>query len=65
MVRRSENDEDFGNCRDGNNNMIEETLIISMILRIIEVTIFIINTSYLVGLFWIIGCEMYEDIWLD
>lgn len=65
MIQRSKTDNHFANSKDGRNNMIEETMAISYILRIFEVVVLILNTSYLVGMLWIIACECIEDFWLN
>jgi hypothetical protein len=63
-MERSKNDTRFAENIHESNNMIEETLLISYILKIIRVIIIIINASYLVGMFWLIILE-FEEIEID
>ena len=65
MVERCKVDKVFAESKDLANNMIEETLIISYFLRMFELAVMILNTSYLVGLSWIVLCEFIEDIILN
>ena len=60
VMERSKNDSRFASNIHESNNMIEETLLISYILKIIRVIIIIINASYLVGMFWLIILEIEE-----
>ena len=60
VIERSKHDSSFAQNIHESNNMIEETLLISYILKIIRVIIIIINASYLVGMFWLIILEIEE-----
>ena len=43
------------------NNKIEEILFISYTLKILKLVVIICNISYLLAIFWLIGCESYQD----
>lgn len=65
VLERSKNDTRFASNIHESNNMIEETLLISYILKIMKIIITIINASYLVGMFWLIILEIEEIELLD
>lgn len=45
--------------------MIDESLIIKFALTIFEQVLVVINTSYIIGMLWLILCEAVEDWILD
>lgn len=47
------------------NNKIEEILLISYSLRILKLVIIIGNVCYLLAIFWIIGCQTFQDFGRD
>lgn len=47
------------------NNKVEEILFISYTLKILKLVVVICNISYLLAIFWLIGCESYQDYVLD
>ena len=60
VLERSKNDSRFAQGKHESNNMIEETLLVSYILKIFRVIIIILNASYLVGMMWLIILELEE-----
>jgi hypothetical protein len=65
MVERSQKDPKFGSNKYISNNMIGESLIIKFTLTIFEQILVVINTSYIIGMLWLILCEFVEDFVLD
>jgi hypothetical protein len=54
-------DEDFANNRDKSNNNVESILFISYGLKTLQLTVVILNISYILGMLWIIMCQAVED----
>ena len=60
-----ENDEELANNREIDNNNIEEILIISYVLKIFKLIVVIMNITYLIGMIWMILCELIADFYMD
>ena len=60
-----EKDPEWASSKKTDFNMSEKLLYISYVLRLFELILIILNTSYICGLSWYIMCEMHEDLWLD
>ena len=56
LIERCKVDEEFANNRDESKNNIETILFISYALKTIQLTVVILNISYILGMFWIILC---------
>lgn len=60
-----QNSPEWASSKQTDFNMSERLLYISYALRLFELIMIILNTSYIVGLGWYIMCEFHEDMFLD
>jgi hypothetical protein len=58
-------DEEFANNREESKNNVETILFISYGLKTLQLTVVILNISYVLGMLWIIMCQYIEDFVLD
>jgi hypothetical protein len=65
LEKRCLEDPKFANDREGSNNNIETILFISYGLKTLQLTIVILNISYILGMIWIIMCQAVEDFYYD
>lgn len=65
LERLIEQEPKLANNVNADNNKIEEILFISYTLKILKLVVVICNISYLLAIFWLIGCESYQDYILD
>ena len=55
----------FANDKINNNNKIEEVLLFKFTLKIFKLVILILNSSYLLGMLWLVWCQFIADFILD
>ena len=65
MEQRVLQDDVFANDKLSNNNKIEEVLLFKFALNIFKLILLILNSSYLLGMLWLIWCQIIEDFVLD
>ena len=55
----------FANDKIKNNTKIEQMLMVKFTLKIFKLILVILNSSYLLGMIWLIWCQIIEDFILD
>lgn len=61
LIERCKVDDEFANNRIESKNNIETILFISYGLKTLQLTVVILNISFILGMLWIIMCQGVED----
>jgi hypothetical protein len=63
ITKRCEWDDEFANDIFNQRNQMEAILFTSYGLKTLELTIVLMHFSYMLGMFWLIMCEVVEDFY--